>query len=151
MRANHTHNAARAAVLLSSLALLTALALLPSAGAQIQPHPRETGRLFAAWLPPATYTAIVVNSNADTRDWAISLRTTRGVFPIVVPPHANVIIPFEGGWTIDARDEARLLSEHVPFADITAPNQLGEDDRLILSAWAISPNGPVPLVFREVE
>lgn len=151
MHTMQPHNVARAAILLSSLFLLTALALLPRASAQVQHQPREAGRLFAAWLPPGTYTAIVINSNADTRDWAISLRSKRGTFPIVVPPHQNVVIPFEHGWTIDAADETRLLSEHVPFGDIAARNQLGDDERLILSAWAISPSGPVPMIFREVK
>lgn len=151
MLTKRMHANARAAVLISSLLLLAVIALLPRADAQVQPQPREPGRLYAAWLPPGTYTAIVINSNADVRPWSISLRTKHAAFPIVVPPRENVIIPFQHGWTIDAAVEARLVSEHVPFGDIAAHNQLADDERLLLSAWAISPSGPVPMLFREVK
>ncbi len=121
------------------------------ADAQVVPKPREPGRQYAAWLPPGEYTAIVINSNADERDWAISLRTKRGGFPIVVPAHTNVVVPFERAWKVEAGDEARLVSEYVPFADITRLNQLANESRVILSAWGIGASGPVAFVYREVK
>lgn len=139
--------AALASLLFGSVALIGART---GADAQVITPPRETGRLFAAWMPPGEYTAIVVNSNADTREWSITLRSKRGVFPVVVPPHENVVIPFERGWKVDAGDEARLVSEHVPFGEFTELNQLGEDGLIVLSAWGIGPGGPVPFVYREV-
>ncbi len=108
--------------------------------------------LFAAWIPPGEYTAIVVCSSADTRDWAISLRSRDGIFPFVVGPHRNVIIPFETPWKVTPDSEARLLSEHIPFADISARNQLNEQAYpLYLSAWGITTSGPVPFLYREVK
>ncbi len=135
-------------------ALVASVAFMSSgspADAQVTIQPRQPGRQFAAWVPPGEYTAFVVTTNADTRNWAISLRTTDGPFPIIVTPQANVIIPFEQGWKVTADAEVRLVSEHIPFGDITAFNQFSEDNPILFSAWGITKAGPVRFVYREVE
>ncbi len=134
----------------AALVICSILIAADRASAQVSPKPRESGRQYAAWIPPGEYTAIVVSSNADTRNWAISLRTKGGVFPLTVTPQQNVVIPFERGWKITADDEARVLSEHIPFGDFTAFNQFGEENPILLSAWGITAGGPVPFVYREV-
>jgi hypothetical protein len=125
--------------------VITPIQLHPS-GQAAQRSPRE----FVAWVPPGTYSAIVMNSSGDERRWAVSLMTTKLSVPIVVPPGDNVIIPFKEGWTVVAADEARIVSRLVPFDDSALYNKVGERPDYVLSAWGISATGPVPFVYREV-
>lgn len=108
------------------------------------------GPKYAAWIPPGTYTAIVLNSSGDQRRWAVSLMTTRLNVPIVVAPGDNVIIPFKDGWKVDAKDEARLVSNLVPFDDSAMYNKVGEQPVYVVSAWGITPTGPVPFVYKQI-
>lgn len=106
---------------------------------------------YAAWIPPGTYTAIVLNSSGDERRWAVSL-ISRGVdVPVVVPPRDNIVISFKDGWTVDAADEARVLSNLVPFEDSSKYNKYGEQPKYVLSAWGITATGPVAFEYREVK
>lgn len=106
---------------------------------------------YVAWIPPGTYTAIVLNSSGDERRWAVSLMTRRLNVPIVVPPRDNIVLPFKEGWTVHADDEARLVSNLVPFDDSALYNKVGEQPKYVLSAWGITPTGPAPFVYREVQ
>ncbi len=142
---------------------LLALLAIPGAvvAASFQPEPINRsqdkptrrpieGPLYAAWIPPGTYTAIVVNSSGDQRRWAISLMTKTSNVPIVVPPGDNVLIPFNG-WTVKAEDEARLISNLVPFDDSALYNKAGDQPKYVLSAWGITATGPVQFVYRDVK
>ena len=71
--------------------------------------------------------------------------------PIVVPPADNIVIPFKDGWTVEAKDEARLVSSLVPFDDSSKFNKFGERPDYVLSAWGITNNGPVQFVYRQVK
>jgi len=108
------------------------------------------GPQYAAWIPPGTYTAIVLNSSGDERRWAVSLMSTRTNVPIVVPPGDNIVIPFQDGWKVDPDDEARLVSNLVPFDDSALYNKFGEQPKYVLSAWGITANGPVKFEYREI-
>ena len=55
------------------------------------------GPNYAAWIPPGTYTAIVLNSSGDQRRWAVSLMTAKTNVPIVVPPNDNIVLSFKDG------------------------------------------------------
>ena len=149
-----TRNRTTVSLLTIAVLALAGVIAVRAADSDTQP-PSPWGvrdHLFAAWIPPGEYTAIVVCSSADTRDWAISLRSRDGIFPLVVGPHRNVIIPFDTPWKVTPDSEARLLSEHIPFADISARNQLNEQAYpLYLSAWGITTKGPVPFLYREVK
>ncbi len=139
-----------------AVVIAVAMGILLSHDADAGNQPTVPGRvrdnLYAAWIPPGEYTAIVICSSADTRDWAVSLRSRDGIFPFVVPPHRNVIIPFDQPWKVTPDSEARLLSEHIPFADISARNQLNEQAYpLYLSAWGITTRGPVPFLYRKMK
>ncbi len=109
------------------------------------------GPQYAAWIPPGTYTAIVLNSSGDERRWAVSLMTTRTSVPIVVPPRDNIVIEFKDGWTIRPDDEARLVSNLVPFDDSSLYNKFGEQPKYVLSAWGITANGPRSFEYREIK
>jgi hypothetical protein len=109
------------------------------------------GPQFAAWIPPGTYSAIVLNSSGDQRRWAVSLMTTSTNVPIVVPPGDNIVIPFKDGWTVKADDEARLVSNLVPFDDSALFNKFGEQPKYVLSAWGISATGPVEFEYRDIK
>jgi hypothetical protein len=115
------------------------------------PQRPTVNRQYAAWLPPGTYSAIVLNSSGDERRWAVSLMTKRANVPIVIPPNDNTIIEFKNGWTITAADEARLVSNLVPFDDSALYNKVGEQPYYVLSAWGITDSGPVPFVYREIQ
>jgi hypothetical protein len=106
---------------------------------------------FAAWIPPGTYSAIILNSSGDERRWAVSLVSRNTSVPIVVPPRDNIIIPFKDGWTVDAKDEARLISNLVPFDDSALYNKVGEQPKYVLSAWGITATGPVRFEYREIK
>ena len=109
------------------------------------------GPEYAAWIPPGTYTAIVLNSSGNERRWAVSLMTTTKNVPIVVPPSDNIVIPFAGGWNVSANDDARLVSNLVPFDDSALFNNVGEQPKYVLSAWGITASGPVQFVYRDVK
>lgn len=109
------------------------------------------GPQYAAWIPPGTYSAIVLNSSGDQRRWAVSLMTTATNVPIVVPPGDNIVIPFRDGWTVEPDSEARLVSNLVPFDDSALFNKFGEQPKYVLSAWGITANGPVRFEYREIE
>jgi hypothetical protein len=106
---------------------------------------------YAAWIPPGTYSAIVLNSSGDERRWAVSLMVRDTSVPVVVPPADNIVIPFKDGWTVEAKDEARLVSSLVPFDDSSKYNKFGEGPDYVLSAWGITNNGPVQFVYREIK
>jgi hypothetical protein len=109
------------------------------------------GPRYAAWIPPGTYTAIVLNSSGDQRRWAVSLVTRSTNVPVVVPPADNIVIPFRDGWTVSADDQARLVSNLVPFDDSALFNKVGEQPKYVLSAWGIGAAGPVAFTYREVK
>jgi hypothetical protein len=71
--------------------------------------------------------------------------------PIVVPPSDNIVIPFKDGWTVKADDEARLVSNLVPFDDSALFNKFGEQPKYVLSAWGITAAGPVQFAYREIK
>lgn len=132
--------------------LYSATGLYASGGAQPQPSgERSRDRQFAAWIPPGEYHAIVLCSSGDERRWAVSLATTTKSVPIVVPSNDNVVIEFREGWTVQPRDEARIVSRLVPFDDAARFNKVGERPDYVLSAWGIGPGGPVEFAYREVK
>ena len=141
-------------VLVSILAGAAQTAKQPEVITPLRMHPPGLSptaeREYVAWLPPGTYSAIVLNSSGDERRWAVSLRTTKLNVPIVVPPADNVMVPFKDGWTVVAADEARIVSRLVPFDDSALYNKFGERPNYVLSAWGITANGPVQFVYREV-
>jgi hypothetical protein len=99
--------------------------------------------MYARYLPPGKYTAIVVTSNATKRRWILSLKTRKGTFPITIGGATNVVIPFENGWDVLASDEARLESPYVPFEDLSKRDLLDGNENLAISAWGITDRGPV--------
>jgi hypothetical protein len=109
------------------------------------------GPKYAAWIPPGTYSAIVLNSSGNERRWAVSLMTRSTSVPIVVPPSDNVTISFREGWTVKVDDEARIVSNLVPFDDSALYNKFGEQPKYVLSAWGITAQGPVAFAYREVK
>jgi hypothetical protein len=120
----------------------------------IRPGPftvRPASPQYVAWVPPGTYTAIVLNSSGDERRWAVSLMYADRSVPIVVPPRDNIVIPFAGGWKVEPGDEARIVSSLVPFDDSSRYNKFGERPDYVLSAWGITAGGPVPFVYRKVQ
>lgn len=143
-------------VLLASLIGVPAAGVILAAAPALQPQPagdRVGGRdrAYAAWIPPGTYTAIVLCSSGEDRRWAVSLTTNTVGVPIVVRPGENVVIPFEQGWTVKPGDEARLVSRLVPFDDASKFNLFGEAPDFVLSAWGITTAGPVQFAYREVK
>ncbi len=117
-----------------------------------QPSRRPVdGPKYAAWIPPGTYSAIILNSSGDQRRWAVSLMTKTSNVPIVVPPSDNIIVPFKDGWTVTADSEARLVSNLVPFDDSALFNKVGEQPKYVLSAWGITAAGPVQFEYREIK
>ncbi len=117
---------------------LPALGTAPAATAAPGPVPINT-----RFIPPGTYTAIVLTSNATTRRWIVSLKSRKGTFPITIGGATNVIIPFEKGWTVFATDEARIESPYVPFEDVSRRDLLDGNENLAISAWGITEQGPV--------
>jgi hypothetical protein len=109
------------------------------------------GPTYAAWIPPGTYSAIILNSSGDQRRWAVSLKTASTSVPIVVPPGDNIVVTFKDGWTIEPDDEARLISNLVPFDDSSLYNKFGEQPKYVLSAWGITANGPVSFEYRQID
>jgi hypothetical protein len=95
--------------------------------------------------------AIVLNSSGDQRRWAVSLMTRSTDVPIVVAPGDNVVIEFKEGWKVERDDEARIVSNLVPFANSALYNKVGEQPEYVLSAWGITAGGPVQFVYRDVE
>ncbi len=129
-----------------------ASAMIAGAGEAAQPSSeRAREREYAAWIPPGTYTAIIVCSSGEQRRWAVSLETLGFNVPIVVRPGENAIVPFEQGWTVHPGDEARMTSRLVPFADAARHNLVGERSDFVLSAWGITAGGPVAFVYRDVK
>ena len=123
----------RCPILLASFLALSATLLLAAAQPETvrtrskQPDRRPIeGPQYTAWIPPGTYTAIVLNSSGDQRRWAVSLMTRGTNVPIVVPPGDNIVIPFKDGWTVSAHDEPRLVSNLVPFDDSALYHTFGE-------------------------
>lgn len=116
-----------------------------------QPVRRYDGPQYAAWLPPGKYSAIILNSSGDQRRWAVSLMYRDKSVPIVVPPGDNIVIEFKDEWSVAAADEARIVSNLVPFDDSAQFNKVGEEPKYVLSAWGITSAGPVPFVYREIK
>lgn len=144
----------------STLAGIMAIAGIAMARSQVEPgkqHRQPSDRRpvegpeYAAWIPPGTYSAIVLNSSGDERRWAVSLMTRSLNVPIVVAPGDNVVIEFREGWKVDRDDEARIISNLVPFANSALYNKVGEQPEYVLSAWGITASGPVQFVYRDVE
>lgn len=145
-------------MLIRSLVVLAVPALVLSAAQpdsvkRSQPPIRRPveGLQYAAWIPPGTYTAIVLNSSGNERRWAVSLMSRQTNVPIVVPPSENVVLEFKDGWTVHADAEARIVSNLVPFDDSALFNKVGEQPRYVLSAWGITANGPVQFAYRELK
>lgn len=128
------------------LAAACALSTIPFARGESAPAaPSRSGPvpINTRYIPPGTYTAIVLTSNATTRRWIVSLKTTRGTFPITIGGATNVIIPFEKGWTVLAADQARIESPYVPFEDVSRRDLFDGNENLAISAWGITEQGPV--------
>ncbi len=141
-------------VLALAILLPAAAGVVAASAALSQPLPsgdRGRDRTYAAWIPPGTYTAIVLCSSGEDRRWAVSLTTTTASVPIVVRPGETVVMPFAQGWSVDPGHEARLVSRLVPFEDAAKFNLLGESPDFVLSAWGVTPAGPVQFVYREVK
>ena len=137
--------------------LLAAISISAAQPDTVRPRSKQPDRRpidgprYAAWIPPGTYSAIVLNSSGDQRRWAVSLMTARTNVPIVVPPGDNIVIPFKDGWSIEPGDEARLVSNLVPFDDSSLYNKFGEQPKYVLSAWGITAQGPVKFEYRELD
>ena len=54
-------------------------------------------------------------------------------------------------WTVKAGDNAKLVSNLVPFDDSALFNKVGEEPRYVLSAWGITAEGPVQFAYREIK
>lgn len=127
---------------------ITAGGVLLAARARSQPVTPVIRTPYSAWAPPGEYTAFVLCSSGDERRWAVTLATRSGSVPVVVGPGENVVVPFERGWTVRATDEVRFISNLVPFDDAAAYDKVGDEPGFVLSAWGITPAGPVPFVYR---
>lgn len=99
---------------------------------------------FEAWVPPGTYTAIVISSSGEHRQWPVALATKNTRSAIMVGPGQNVVIPFEGGWKVTKDDLVRIESDRVPFFDHSLLDPLDGSDTFVLHAWGITRDGPVP-------
>jgi hypothetical protein len=95
------------------------------------------------YMPPGKYTAIVIATTAKNRRWIVSLKSTRGSFPITVGDETTIVIPFDDGWQVKADDQARLESKFVPWEDIGERNLLDGNEYVSLAAWGITDQGPV--------
>lgn len=134
-------------------------ALAMSGASRVQPQPAGAGgagdrgrdRVYTAWVPPGTYTALVVCSSGEDRRWTVSLMSNGVNVPLVVRPGENVIVPFAGGWTVNPGDEARVVSRLVPFDDAARFNLVGQPSEYVLSAWGITSAGPVEFVYRDTK
>lgn len=108
----------------------------------------STSPIYEAWVPPGTYSALVISSSGVQRQWAVALRTKTQRVPIIVRPGENVVIPFEGGWTIKKDDLVRFESDRVPFFDHSLLDPLDGLDTFVLTAWGVTKDGPVALVSK---
>jgi hypothetical protein len=108
----------------------------------------STSPIYEAWVPPGTYTALVISSSGENRQWPVALRTKTQRVPIIVRPGENVVIPFEGGWRIGADDLVRFESDRVPFFDHSLLDPLDGLDTFVLTAWGVTKDGPVALVSK---
>lgn len=126
--------------------LLAGTSSVQSTGPSTLPLPGKgtVSEVNAVYLPPGKYTAIVIATTAKNRRWIVSLKSTRGNFPITVGDESTIVIPFAGGWTVKAEDQARLESKYVPWEDIGERNLLDGNEYLALTAWGITDQGPVP-------
>lgn len=132
--------------IIGALALSFASAQLvkPATGPTPTPTPPIPDSAIAAlYLPPGKYTAIVLTSNAKERRLIVSIKTSRGSFPVTIAPQSTLIVPFEGGWTVQASDNARVESAYTPFEDIGLRNPISDNENLGISAWGITDRGPV--------
>jgi len=108
------------------------------------PAPRTPpGEINTLFLPPGNYTAIVIATTGKDRRWFISLKTSRGSFPITIGPEQTITIPFTAGWKVAPGDQARLESRLVPFEDLSERTPVDGNENLALSAWGITDQGPV--------
>ncbi|MCC6284320.1 MAG: hypothetical protein IT439_03310 [Phycisphaerales bacterium] len=117
------------------------------------PQPQLTQRhstspVYEAWVPPGAYTALVISSSGENRQWPVALRTKSQRVPIIVRPGENVVIPFEGGWKIEADELVRFESDRVPFFDHSLLDPLDGLDTFVLTAWGVTKDGPVALVSK---
>lgn len=126
---------------MAAMLLFACVPMLGSAAAA--PSAPRPAPISSRYLPPGTYTAIVITSNATTRRWIVSLKSKQGTFPITIGGSTNVVIPFEKGWTVLASDEARIESPYVPFEDVSRRDLLDGNENLAISAWGITDRGPV--------
>jgi hypothetical protein len=100
------------------------------------------------WIPPGTYTGIVIVSSATTRRWVVSLSSNEKNFPVAIAPAASVIIPFERGWEVHPNDNARITIDGVQTTVPTSTTLLADETTMAISAWGISPTGPIQFVVR---
>lgn len=106
-------------------------------------------RSYEAWVPPGEYSAFVftTSANANTRRWVVTIRTaTGGSYPVSIGPAETVTVPFEKGWKVRAEDEVRVRSVYVPFDDMRDYNPLNIEGPMLISAWGVTPGGPVTFV-----
>jgi hypothetical protein len=134
---------------LGAVLISPALSRVQSGGAggapvpPIAPSGGPRGEWNTVFLPPGTYTAIVIATTAKDRRWVVTLRTAKGVFPITVAPGETTVVPFTGGWRVNAADQARLESKYVPFEDISERTPVDGNENVSLGAWGITDQGPV--------
>ena len=143
------------AAVIASAGLLTGLLGMAQApgpaaapGGATSPSPAVAPR--AEWntvfLPPGNYTSIVIATTAKDRRWIVSLKTSKGVFPITVAAGETTVIPFASGWRVTANDQARIESRYVPFEDLSERTPVDGNENVALSAWGVTDQGPVNFV-----
>lgn len=128
------------------LAALCGVALLGAGRASSAPTPAAAVRQL--WIPPGTYTGIVVVSTAQRRRWVVALSTNEGKFPIAAPPGGTVVVPFERGWEVRVDDKAHIVVDGVLTNVSTDPASLTDEAAIAITAWGITQNGPVEFVVR---
>ncbi len=137
------------ALALGSALLIAAALTVGTGGSAPAPAPAATSAdPNYLWIPPGTYTAIVVCSSGQQRRWVVSLDSGGQSLPIAVGPHETVVIPFAEGWAVDAADNAKLTARGVIWGIDTSTSALLDEANLRLDAWGITKTGPVKFVAR---
>lgn len=134
-------------VVLVMFALIAAVAMFAT-GRSSNAAPSAPGPSRALWIPPGTYTSIVVTTSAQRRRWVVGLVTDDQTFPIAVAPGSTVVIPFERGWEIRPGDRARITIDGVETNVPTAVAQLLDEASMAITAWGITAGGPVAFVVK---
>lgn len=136
----------RICIVAGVLAPLAGIAMLGAGrGAPVAEAPAAVREL---WIPPGTYTGIVFVTTAQQRRWVAALCKENERFPVTLGPGATVVIPFERGWEVRPEDRARVIVDGVVARVPTDAASLMDEGAIAISAWGITPNGPVQFVVR---